>query len=393
MFGAMNFESISFVLFILFLLALVHRDRKKIKVEGIMIMRRTKKGRDFIDRIAKLCPHCWNSLAVIAVLISIVVMFVGPLFLWNQAVAISSGQAREGVRLILPWAVSSVESKPGVLLLPWWLWVIAALSVMIPHELSHGIISRVEKIPIKSIGWVLLLFLPGAFVEPDEKKLKAAKKSTRLKIYAAGSFANFIIALLVSGIVLLVNVSVLTPNGIIPAGLIQDYPCDQANVTGVIQEIAGEPVITVDDVSRILSQIPVGSNITIKTDKGVFNITTVESPDTANKSFIGIAGPFTQNYALKKSVKAKFGDIMPQIEILKMVLFWIFLINAGVGIVNLLPLKPLDGGIIFEELAGEVTNNKNKIKKVTSIVSIAMLLLLLFNLFGPYLVSFVSSLA
>ncbi len=388
MFESITFESISFVVFILFLLAVVHRDRKKIKIEGIMIMRRTRKGRDFIDRVARLCPRCWNSLAIVAVLLSLVVICVGPFFLWNQAASIAAGEAKEGVRLILPWAVSEVESRPGILLLPWWLWVIAALSVMIPHELSHGIVSRVEKIPISSLGWVLFLFLPGAFVEPDEKKLKKAKKSTRLKIYAAGSFANFIVALLVSGIVLLINLSMLTPNGIIPAGLIADYPCYQANVTGVIQGIAGQPVLVAEDVSRILSEISVGSNITIRTDEGLFNITTAENPDQANKSFIGIAGPFGQSYALKDNIKAKFGDVMPHIETLKMILFWVFLINAGVGIVNLLPLKPLDGGIIFEEIISDMTTNA---RKVTGAVSIAMLLLLLFNLFGPYIVSFVSS--
>jgi membrane-associated protease RseP (regulator of RpoE activity) len=32
--------------------------------------------------------------------------------------------------------------------------------------------SRVEKIRVKSAGLLLVLVLPGAFVEPDEKQLK-----------------------------------------------------------------------------------------------------------------------------------------------------------------------------------------------------------------------------
>jgi len=30
--------------------------------------------------------------------------------------------------------------------------------------------------------------------------------------------------------------------------------------------------------------------------------------------------------------------------------FWIFFLNFAVGTVNLLPAKPLDGGLMFEEL-------------------------------------------
>ena len=58
---------------------------------------------------------------------------------------------------------------------------------------------------------------------------------------------------------------------------------------------------------------------------------------------------------------------------------FIFLFSFGIGLVNLLPIKPLDGGLIFEEL---VSGSRYK-KMIVRGVSVFMLLVLLFNIIGP----------
>jgi Zn-dependent protease len=60
----------------------------------------------------------------------------------------------------------------------------------------------------------------------------------------------------------------------------------------------------------------------------------------------------------------------------------------GVGTFNLFPLKPLDGGLIFEEILKHFYNGKY-VKYLVNGVSLLVLALLLFNLFGPNLLSLI----
>ena len=81
-------------------------------------------------------------------------------------------------------------------------WMIVIFIILVPHELSHGIICRAHKIPLKSVGLLLMAIFPGAFVEPNERRLQRAKFKARLRVFAAGTYANFIVALLVFSFVM-----------------------------------------------------------------------------------------------------------------------------------------------------------------------------------------------
>jgi len=83
---------------------------------------------------------------------------------------------------------------PGVTI-PLWYGLIGLIVVMVVHELSHGVVARAEKLRLKSVGLVLFAVIPGAFVEPDEDELKKAPLLSRLRVYAAGSMANIVVAL------------------------------------------------------------------------------------------------------------------------------------------------------------------------------------------------------
>ena len=55
--------------------------------------------------------------------------------------------------------------------------------------------------------------------------------------------------------------------------------------------------------------------------------------------------------AVKDNIAKTYGEIIPwTIYDLNTLFWWIFLLNFLVGAFNLLPMKPLDGGLIFEEL-------------------------------------------
>src|SRR5439155_12857178 len=78
---------------------------------------------------------------------------------------------------------------------PYILFAIAIL--LIPHEAAHGIASVLDKVPIKSSGVFMAVFLPGGFVEIDEEDLAKRASKTKLRVFAAGSSTNVISWLLV----------------------------------------------------------------------------------------------------------------------------------------------------------------------------------------------------
>ena len=70
-------------------------------------------------------------------------------------------------------------------------YILLAIAVLlIPHELAHGIASVLDKVPLKSSGVFMAIFLPGGFVEIDEENLAKRKARTKLRVFAAGSFTN-----------------------------------------------------------------------------------------------------------------------------------------------------------------------------------------------------------
>src|SRR5436189_4788436 len=89
---------------------------------------------------------------------------------------------------------------------PYILFAIAVL--LIPHEAAHGIASVLDKVPIKSSGVFMAIFLPGRFVEIDDEDLAKRKALTKLRASAA---ATFTIAVTLSVISSLVSAIFQTP--------------------------------------------------------------------------------------------------------------------------------------------------------------------------------------
>jgi membrane-associated protease RseP (regulator of RpoE activity) len=52
----------------------------------------------------------------------------------------------------------------------------------------------------------------------------------------------------------------------------------------------------------------------------------------------------------------------------------------GIGLFNLLPLKPLDGGLIFEEISNKIFKEKGKV--ITTFISLLTLAFILLNLWA-----------
>lgn len=403
-YNVISLDLSTFFVFILMTGLLIYRDRRKVKLEGIVFIRRTQKGRNFIDRTAKGHPAFWRIMGTIGVVIAVPILVLGSFFLISQAAAVATGEAgaEGGVRLLLPGPVSSPTSLPGIFVVPWWIWIIGVAVVIIPHEFMHGIMCRLDKIRIKSVGWILLAVIPGAFVEPDENQLKKARRSTKLKVYAAGSFANIVIAMVVLVVASVYFSASFSHSGVFVATL-NNTPAADAGLAGSITGIDNYPVRSADDVRIILEKYKPGDVVDVKTLEGdmvapsfvldqadffipkpvavtntteekTYKITLSEHPERG-VAYLGVSVLFpSMRYA---------GQDFEVYRTIATLLLWIYVFNLGIGIVNILPIKPLDGGLLFEELVGHFTPNT---KMIVRTVSGIMLFVLLFNILGPIFV-------
>jgi len=139
-------------------------------------------------------------------------------------------------------------------------------------------------------------------------------------------------------------------------------------LTGVISNINGIPIKTTDNLSGLLNSTSPGTNISIITSMGNYSIITVARPDNFSGSFIGISYPTTY-YAYR------------QWSAVALQLFtWLVGLSIGVGIANLLPMKPFDGGLMLEEISARFIKKHTKL--IVMVFTILTIALIVYNMFG-----------
>ncbi|ASJ01651.1 site-2 protease family protein [Thermococcus gorgonarius] len=307
-----------------------------LEVDLFVAMWRTKRLLGFIDRTASRARKFWKVYGDVGIVLGFLGMAYVFYALFKTAIrALQAGGKQAGVQLVIPG-----------LTIPLWYGLIGLIVVMVVHELSHGVVARADGLPLKSVGLVLLFIIPGAFVEPDEEELKKAPLRTRLRVYGAGSLANVITALIA---LLLINFAItplFQPAGVEIAGVIDNGPASGLLMKGdVIKAINGQTVTTMDDFIRIMNSTKPGEIITLTVlrdgEQKTFQIELGKHPDDPEKGFIGI-------YPVPHYVsKIGYDRIVFPVFF---ALYWIYVLDLGIGLMNLFPLVPLDGGRMLDDL-------------------------------------------
>ncbi|MEK6816346.1 MAG: M50 family metallopeptidase, partial [Nanoarchaeota archaeon] len=287
-------------------------------------------------------------------------------------------------------------SIPGVPTLSFWHWIIAIFLVALVHEFSHGVLARVHKIKIQSSGFAFMGPILAAFVEPDEKEMASKKTMQQLSVLAAGPFSNMVLGLI---FLLILNFftgpltgSMFQPGGITVSSYMEGYP---AEATGLktpltILKINGEDTMDFVQFVNVSSRIKPGDEVLLSTDKGDAKLVAAENPDNKSKGFMGVSG-FQQDKKVKEEFRG-YG-FWPHVMLWFNVLIgWLFLINIGVGMFNLLPLGPVDGGRIFLTSMLAVFKDKRISMKIFAVVSWLCILLIFINLW-PWIMKLFSWLA
>ena len=336
-----------------------------------VIMWKTQRLRGLISRISNFSPRFWRWFMNVG----IVVAFAAMIFItWTLISSLPSVFEAPAVSIVIP----GVDMPGSSIYVPFFYGLIALASVLIVHEFSHGIQAVGEKISIKSIGLLLFIILPGAFVEPDEDELKNAKRSSRLRVYAAGSIANISLAIIAILLVSLISMGIphyFAEDGIAIDRVVSDSPSDGILKGGMVLEaIDNHKISDAESYSNIVSSFKPGDNITVQTDQGSYSIILGKNPNNDSVGFFGI-----QANKHFKLIDDSLGPI-PWVLFELLDLFqWVFMLNLGIGLFNLLPLKPLDGGYMLEILLSYKLS-ENQYKPIVNALSGVMAMIIIFSL-------------
>ncbi|MCC9260758.1 MAG: site-2 protease family protein [Methanobrevibacter woesei] len=340
------------------------------------IMWKTKRFHNVIEKIANFSPRFWKWFMNVGIIISFIAMFF---ITYSLIQSLSTLIEAPAVSIVLP----GVEMPGSTIYVPLGYGLISLATVLIVHEFSHGILSRVEKINIKSVGLLLFTILPGAFVEPDEEELVKSSRLSQLRVYAAGSMANIalaIVALLIFSAVGTYGIpNTFDENGIEIDRVVSDSPANGVLKEGMILEsINNHTIKDSNDYMEVVETFVPGERVSIGTDQGIYNLTLSENPSNSSRGFVGVQA--ANHFEIKESVSSVFGDTIPWILFeISTLTQWIFILNLGVGLFNLLPVKPLDGGRMFEIVLSYKLKEETY-KPITNAVSIVLATIIIFSL-------------
>src|SRR3989449_8084721 len=169
-------------------------------------MWKTVRGRRLLARLARL-KRFWRVLGDIAIALLALTMPGTTVLLAWAATLVQNAAIRSN-----PPAPEALLGLPGIHpIIPLGSGILGLAVAIILHEFSHGILSRVANIKIRSLGLIFLIFPIGAFVEPDEDELRALPRRERGRLYAVGPATNVLLAILFATLF-----STLTPTSLSP---------------------------------------------------------------------------------------------------------------------------------------------------------------------------------
>lgn len=355
--NALWYYAIGFVL--VWTLALLLKGKYNITIQGIVVLFKTERLHDIIDKIARKAPRFWKAYMNIGIIVGfflMIIMFVA--IIWSLQLMFEMPT----VSLILP----GVDIPGSPIYIPFVTGFLALATVLVIHEGGHGILARVEGVAIDSVGLLLMIIIPGAFVEPNEEELKKINGISKLRVYFAGPMFNMGLAAI--GLILMICVSgflasedMYTTDGMEISSVVPASPSEGVLADGmIIKAINNQTVTNTSSYSKIMNRNKIGENVSVTTDSGTYTIQAEANPNNSSKAYIGIRA--TAHTIVSPEARSKYGTFIPWfLTELKEFLYLVFLLNFSVGTFNLLPMKPLDGGLILEEIVNyRITDERRK---------------------------------
>ncbi|MFH7880770.1 MAG: site-2 protease family protein, partial [Candidatus Aenigmatarchaeota archaeon] len=157
--------------------------------------------------------------------------------------------------------------------------------------------------------------------------------------------------------------------------LIPNSPAEKVNLSGVIYQINETKIKNIYDLNNFLLNRTPGERIKIYTSSGEYEL---ELGEMNNRSFIGINN--VKTYFVYKNTNKKVEEILiSSFSHFLILLRWILILSLGVGLANMLPIIPLDGGLVIKDIMIKILGER-KGEKFAKIVSTIFILLIFASL-------------
>jgi membrane-associated protease RseP (regulator of RpoE activity) len=455
------------IIFIYFLIVYVLKnaglfEKYNISFSGPILLLRTNRGKKFLEKIARR-KRFWKAFGSFGIFFCLLIMIIFLILIFANFALLFQLTPEERSTLIPgPEAALPIPGLNPILPFEYVFYIILGLIIaMIVHEFSHGILSIVSKVKVKSLGLLYLIVPLGAFCEPDDEALKKTDAIKRMRVYAAGPLSNFFVAFICLMLFSFVFMSAV--EHVDGADILHVLEGSPAEEVGIVQ---GTVIISLNDTSlsnlaefrNAISDIPPHSEVNIsyfvkgqtitkkvtltsyydyaKYVNSTQDVNYVENESHKNISYLGvgfnpyvelnfldslknpftndfpnsflmlygfpfigyligynpIAEPFTNAYQINGPLGALPIDVF---WVFVNALFWIFWLNLAVGIFNILPMLPLDGGFIFKDSLNTIVKKIKKdmtpekresiVKNISLIVSLLILFMIIFPFFIRYI--------
>ncbi|WEU40717.1 MAG: site-2 protease family protein [Candidatus Odinarchaeum yellowstonii] len=386
---------------ILFLISqLFHVERWGVQISPFLLMFKTKRANRFIAKIARRYPRAWVAVWSLGASVSLIVIVFVLYFLTSNLIKLFYRS---------PEASPLIPIVPGITITGFTLIyiIIPLFLVVLFHEFAHGVAAHVNNIPVRAAGLFLAIFFPGAFVEPDNRRLNESSGKAKLMVYAAGSFSNLGLAviglLLINSTVFNIVISPLYsfPSGVIFQETVSGSPISAYIVPPFIltgASINGSshiyPINSISDFLNFMDLTNPYTNVTLYTDKGVYTIPLDENPGNPGKGYLGVVLTTAFPYYPPKPWAEWLGPLLPYH--LYQVFNWLWIISFSVGIFNLLPIPIFDGDkivavlldrFISSEKTVQIRGRRLPIKKILLyVIRVFSILILALNILFSFII-------
>lgn len=343
---------------------LINLGKYGLEMEPFLLAFKTTRLNNWLDRVAKSYGRALKLSANIGVLIAGGQAFYAVYFLSRNISYFIYQPAKAGP--VIPF-MPGLTVDPELLLY----LLIPLMVVLLCHEVAHGVIARLEDVPVKSAGVFLAFMLFGAFVEPDEEVFKKSKGASKLRVLSAGTAMNFIVAILTF---LLVTALLQGASGIVVYSVEEE---GQAYALGLrkwdlVYGVNGKETRTLSELEDFLGTVKPGDTLNLNTSRGILALQVLD-----NRSLeLGVTF-FVQPYTPFRFIPFNHVQTVFTVSTL---LIWTHALNLGMGVLNMLPLYTLDGEGYFTTMVEMVIHDERKRKYLRTLINAFAAFLLFANI-------------
>ncbi|MBL7054893.1 site-2 protease family protein [Candidatus Woesearchaeota archaeon] len=373
------------ILFYSLIVFLIYINRKRLDFHGKFVaLYRTQIGINFMNYMAgkgkgffKFLGYAGIFVGYAGMIFTLILIFI---LTYNLVLDVPGSSGASPVIPGLPIAGTGLIFP----LITGW---IALFIIMCVHEFAHGVIAVVHNIRVKSSGIAFFGPILGAFVEPDEKRLTKQKGSIQNSVFAAGSFSNLLLVVVISIIAALIFAP-LVNSMVFSEGVVispqSGLPAEKAGITNgtVITKINGIDIRSPKDFEKIINDVSVNETINLSSKNQTFFVTTTEHPEKEGKSYLGVWVHGSKTKLKNENIftRAVFEVIMWLLTLMG----WVAFLSLNIGLINLLPIFITDGARMLKVALDRFFNKKLSLA-IWSNINWLCVMLLLILLFLPLL--------